>query len=510
VRRPAEAGSGTDLLAADPEVRLRRGTTALVVLVGVAVIPLICLVALKSGLPAAVAALALVVLGTSVSLRHFERIDGLIICVVLLMLVPARYRIAPLGAAGTPGALIGLLAFFFWLLRLVTRREPQGPGPRPLRWAMIGVTVSVLLSYVALFFRPHDVVEGKAADRGLITLVAMLGFALFTAELIDTRAALDKIMRVVVGTGAVVAGLGVVQFFTRIDVAGKLKLPGFTFVPSNAMDSRAGFVRIMSTVSHPIELSVVLAMLLPLALFVAFGAGTRRRWWWLCVALIGAAVPMTVSRTGVLGLAVALGVALPFWDHTRRLLVLLWTGIGMVAMRLAVPGLMGTLRSFLFTPAGDPSLASREVGRAQAIVYWQERPWLGRGFGTFLPQRYTYLDNQMLLSLVETGVLGLVANLTVFGTAAALAFQTRARATGPERVRDRELAAALLAALAVSFSSWFTYDALSFPTSRGLTLLVVGLIAAQWVVVTRRRTPVAEAATGASASARPALAPAYP
>lgn len=486
MQRHADAGPLADPAAIHADAHGGRLRSALLVAAGAAAIPLICLVLLDSGTSAAVAALGLVVLGTSVSLRHFERIDGLLICVILLMVVPARYRIAPLGAAGTAGALIGLLAFFFWFLRLVTRSEPRQPGPRPVHWTMVGVVVAVLVSYVAVSFRPHDVIEAKAADRGLITLVAILGFALFSADLVDTRAALNRVVRVVVGAGSVVAGLGVVQFFTKLDVAAKLKLPGFAYVPSNYADNRAGFTRIISTTSHPIELSVVLAMLLPLALYVAFSARTRRRTWWMCTAVIAAAIPMTVSRTGILGLAVALGVSLPFWDGRRRWLVLGWTVLGSVAMRLAVPGLMGTLRSFLFTPAGDPSLYSRQIGRAQAVDYWLERPWLGRGFGTFLPQRYTYLDNQMLMSLVETGLVGLVANIAVFLTGAGLAFQTRSRAAGPRRARDRELAAALLAALAVAFSSWFTYDALSFPTSRELTFLVVGLIGAQWAIVARR------------------------
>ena len=35
-----------------------------------------------------------------------------------------------------------------------------------------------------------------------------------------------------------------------------------------------------------------------------------------------------------------------------------------------------------------------------------ERPLFGRGFGTFLPELYRYIDNTYLLGLVEFGIVG--------------------------------------------------------------------------------------------------------
>nr|MBA2390846.1 hypothetical protein [Geodermatophilaceae bacterium] len=157
--------------------------------------------------------------------------------------------------------------------------------------------------------------------------------------------------------------------------------------------------------------------------------------------------------------------------------------VGLVAMRLVVPGLLGTLKSFLLNPGEDPSLLSREIARGTALDLLGQRPLLGRGFGTFLPERYAFLDNQVLLSAVETGVVGVAALGLLVCTAAGLGFAIRREAARISSGADRDLALALLACLAVSVSTWFTYDALSFPTGRSLTFVVLGCLAALWRIV---------------------------
>lgn len=459
-------------------------TTSAVVLGGVAVLALLALTTLREGPAPALSLLGLVLLVLIMVVRRFDAVDLLLVACVLLLLVPARYRISELGAAGTPAALIGMLTFAIWGIGVLTQRPWLARRHHPLRWALLGVMLSVLLSYVAVGFRPHDALEAKAADRGLLTLVAMLGLALLTADVVLDRRMLRRLVQALVAAGAAVATFGIIQFNAGLDIAGVIRLPGFTFIPSGAAAERSGFLRIVSTTSHPIELSVVLSVVLPLALWLGFTSeGRQRRWWWVATGLIAAAIPMTVSRTGVLGLAVALVVLLPGWQWRRRIQVLVVGGLGLVAMRLVIPGLIGTLRSFLFSPGQDPSLLSREAARDTAVELFALRPIFGRGFGTFLPERYTFLDNQVLLSAVETGLVGVAALGLLFLTALGLAFAVRRQATGTHRDSDRELALALTASLAVSVSTWFTYDALSFPTSRALTFVVLGCLAALWRIV---------------------------
>ena len=46
--------------------------------------------------------------------------------------------------------------------------------------------------------------------------------------------------------------------------------------------------------------------------------------------------------------------------------------------------------------------------------YIAQSPWLGRGFGTFSPATYFYVDDQYLTSLIVTGIFGFLALITLF------------------------------------------------------------------------------------------------
>lgn len=86
---------------------------------------------------------------------------ALIVLVLALLLIPARLRIAPLHAAGTPGSLIGIAAFLSWLYGRLLGRPWLARGSQPLRWAFGVLAVSVLASYLAMDYRTHTVAEDK-------------------------------------------------------------------------------------------------------------------------------------------------------------------------------------------------------------------------------------------------------------------------------------------------------------------------------------------------------------
>ena len=402
----------------------------------------------------------------------------LTVAVCLLLLMPARLRLAGLGAIGTPASLAGLFALVLW----AAHRLRVGGAPlfrqQPVHWPVALFLVSVVASFAAAFFRGPDALETAAADRGLFTALCSAGLALYAADRLTDAERLRTLVRRIVAAGAVMASLGVIQFAVGVDLVAGLAVPGFNTLVSDWNNLRSGFSRISSTAEHPIELSVVLAMLLPLALHVARNETGSKRWvWWGCVVLIGAALPMTVSRTSVVAVGVVLFVIglRSSWPERRR--GLKWILAFLVLFRLAVPGLLGTLRS-LFSNAGqDDSVGARVIDYAFVARFIDQRPLFGRGFATFLPSRYAFLDNQMLLSLVETGFLGLIAVLTVFLTGVSLGFGTRRRSPDPElQGLGHALAAALLAALVTSL----TYDSLSFGTGRGLTFLFLGMAGACW------------------------------
>lgn len=420
----------------------------------------------------------LAALGVVLTRVEIDQVTATAALALGLLLVPAVLRFGPLGAAGTPASLLAMAAAAAWLWGRVLGRPWLATGRQPLRVGLLLFAATVLASYVAMGFRPHDAIESSAADRGLFTVVGLAGVALFAADGIPSRAGLRTVVRVTVAGGAVMAALGILQFATRIDIARQITLPGFSVVASDYADERSGFTRIVSTTSHPIELSVVLAILLPLALHVAWSCGRHERLrWWTAGALIAVAAPLTVSRTAVLGLVLAMGILFAGWDRGRRRRALVVAPLGVLALGVVVPGLVGTLRSLIFSAGNDPSITSRQQGYDYVATFLAERPLFGRGWQTFLPDRYQYLDNQVLLGLAEIGLVGtaIVIGVHLVGAASALAVRRHGADPG-----DRDLGLSLLASIAVGLASWLTFDALSFPTSRMLTFLCIGLAAALW------------------------------
>ncbi len=430
---------------------------------------------LAGGVVLALVALLLVVLTT-----EFDSTTLLIGSSFVLLLIPSRLVIGALGGAGTPAAVLGMFGGWLWLLGVLVPAVGSAKGRQPVRGAVIFYFLAVVASYVVASMRGLDPVEARAADRGIFVAASTVAFALVAADGIRTRARLEQLLRAVVVAGSGLALIGILQFTISFDVASMIRIPGLTVEESKyeAITSRAEFNRVAGTTYHPIEFSAVLTMLLPLALHFTFSSPPgRRRRWWLAVGIIAAAIPMSVSRTGTVGLVALALILFPTWTGARRRQALLAGVAFAVVMKALVPGLLGTIRALFLSLGVDPSVTNRRIDYGYVTSFITERPIFGRGFGTFLPSRYDFLDNQFLLSLVETGVVGLVALLGVFAIGVGCLRGARRRSEHPA---TRDLAQSLLAGLVVALITCGTFDFLSFPTARILAFLLVGCAGALW------------------------------
>ena len=129
-------------------------------------------------------------------------------------------------------------------------------------------------------------------------------------------------------------------------------------------------------------------------------------------------LPMTVSRTAIIGLVVVLAVLMPSWPRRRRRPAYVMAVVGAAAVRVLVPGLLGTILVLFSSASGnsDNSSQARTKDYAGVTPYIKERLWFGRGPATFIPSLYRYTDNYYLLALVEVGVVGVTAVLIVYIT----------------------------------------------------------------------------------------------
>ena len=105
---------------------------------------------------------------------------------------------------------------------------------------------------------------------------------------------------------------------------------------------------------------------------------------------------------------------------------------GVVAMRLAIPGLVGSIIA-LFSNFSQDSSTQDRAGRWQiAGHYFEMHPWFGMGLNTFYPATGRFFDNQYLGTATELGAVGLAAWILLFLIMAFTARGARLRAVDPE------------------------------------------------------------------------------
>jgi O-antigen ligase len=413
------------------------------------------------------------------------RLDGagvIGVLIVALYALPATVIVPGLTYAGRPALLLALGLFAWWLM---ARLSPWLPlrGPQPVRWVCLALLGSALLSYLAGLQRGLPTVEANAQNFTVLVTLEILGLILMTADGVADWDRLRGVVRVLVWSAAFVALVAIVQSTFAFDLTPYLTLPGLEFKADPAdfqLRGDSGHFRVAGTTTHYIEFSTVMAMAAPFAIHLAMFAPTRRgRRLYLVLALvIVGVVPLAISRTGVVALAA--GGAVMFvtaWNWRTRYNVTMLAGALTVGLFLVKPGLLGTLKAMFLWAGSDPSIEGR-TSDYERIGYWfAQRPFLGRGPGTLIPDLYLFLDNQWLYTLVTQGIVGIVALAALHLTCIGLAVVARRRSVDAE---DRHLCAALIAVQVMALLVAATFDSLSFTTFTFTLALLSGLCGAVW------------------------------
>jgi hypothetical protein len=425
--------------------------------------------------------LAFLILGALIVRAKGDAVLVLLILVTTMAIVPANLTVSALGSVGTPTVLLGLFAGVLWFVLWLAPSDVEEQHYRAIPLLLVVFVSAMVASYAAAATRPKDALEAAAADRGMLFVLAGVSAGLLAAECIRTRERLETLIKGIVLAGVGIASVGIVQFLFGWDPATDIQVPGLTNTVDGALfvTERAEFRRVAGIMLHPIEFGVVMCMVLPLALHLGF---RRSRAWLLAAAVIAVAMPMSVSRTAALGVIALLIVLVPSWSRQVRRRFYAAVLAYLVTIRLLVPGLLNEMVSLFTEASSDPSVQSRQVDYAYVTKFIEQRPVFGRGFGTFIPTRYDFLDNQYLLGLVETGYVGVAAFLVLIFGSIFVAGLIRSRA-GDEN--DRSLATALMASLLVVAVTSVAFDFMGFPTVRMLLFLLVGCVGALWRLYSR-------------------------
>lgn len=289
-------------------------------------------------------------------------------------------------------------------------------------------------------------------------------------SVVRTREHVDRIVRMLVGGGAVVAALSIVESWTGYNAFDHLDgvLPLLQHVDAPESSERGGKLRVMGSAQGSIALGAALAMMLPLAAYL--GLRTRRWFWWASVAVLALGALATLSRTSILMLIVSIVVL--FWlrpKQVRRFWPVLLPAV--VVVQLLLPGTMGTIRSSFFPKEGllaqqSENAGSRGSGRiadlGPALDEFSLTPVFGQGYGTRLTgrdrQNAQILDDQWLKTLLETGLVGALAWLWIFSRS----IRRLARAAKEDQSPDGLLFVALAASITAFAIGMVLFDAFAF------------------------------------------------
>lgn len=260
----------------------------------------------------------------------------------------------------------------------------------------------------------------------------------------------------------------------------------FTVAPSLA-DPQFGRENVTGPTNHPLAVATLLAVALP---FAVIGLA-RHRWgrvmvlYALATALLLAASFATVRRTGALAPMAAMLCLFAY--RPRAMLRILPVGIVIVlAIQVLSPGAIIRVKAQMVNAVAgeDRSVEGRELDYDAVTPDVLNGLLIGRGYGTYDPAWYRYLDNEYLGRIIETGLIGLAAYVLMMLAVVAVAH--RSIRSGDERRAPPALgAAAAVAAFAVANAF---FDVLAFPQIPYVFFFIAGLA----VACLGGRTPVPE------------------
>lgn len=183
--------------------------------------------------------------------------------------------------------------------------------------------VLVTIGYAAihlLVWAFHRDIYRQSAILGLVFNLRLFCFMIlgYGAVLLKPEAVhVERLLRIVVGLGFVVALLGIAQYFLPRDI---LTHFGYSLDrgvrPAFFIDGAQGFPRIMSTLREPNSLGAYLIMPMTVAvLWMAQATSRKARMQWLGVSgVMAVAILLTFSRSAWIGAVLSVGLAL-LWRY---------------------------------------------------------------------------------------------------------------------------------------------------------------------------------------------------
>lgn len=449
--------------------------------------------------------------------------------IVVDLLIPEDGRYTVGGGTGfqlEPYRVVVLIVLVGWLIALLV--DPRVSW-RPTRFEKPLFLIVFAVIGSELVNTDRIVGVGSFVIKSISLLLCFVLLLYLVVSLVRTRQAVHRLCKVLVTAGCVEAIGGFIQRSNGFNIFDHLHrfIPLFTFngAAELATLTRNGVLRAEGSAGHPIELSTVTTMLIPLAIYLA--VAHRQRRWWAAVAILEIGALSSGSKTGFTELV---GILLIFiWLRPRQTLKCWPVIIPIVlVMNVVVPGSLSGIIQGLFPKGGFIASQSvtyygrtgrQDVSRLSRLdpqihgVFLKHSPLFGEGYGTRITGRTSIdgepaavpaqnlgqvLDDQWLGTLVDTGILGVLGWLWLF------VYVIRRLARRAKLERDHPegwLPVALGASLCALAIGMLTYDAFSFIQAVVILYIILGLASVVlWLPsVAARPSAAVNSATGSRA-----------
>jgi hypothetical protein len=427
--------------------------------------------------PAAATLALLTAVGGRISWRVL-----LVSFLLVVMFIPIRlYEIAAnLPFQLEPYRLATLLLAAVWITALLVDPEVRARGSAlgaPIALLSIAVIGSIVANSQTI---TDEDLTGEVAKKLTFWVSFLLVFYL-VLSLVRTVADVVFTLEVLVLCGGVLGLMSLYEWKTGHNFFAHLSdyIPILRPTGPPLETFRAGLNRAYASAQHPIAFGAAMALLLPFA--TVFAYRTRRPIWIASLLFIMMGALASISRTSMLMLLVVVVVLAILRPQDARRAIPLLVPLAVV-IQLALPGTFSTTAALFLPKEGLVSeQANQNVGSGRvasfspALEEAAERPVFGRGFGTRIvnegPKTNSFiLDDEWLSTLLEIGLVGVIAWVWIF-------WRSGSRAWRVARRDDSDvgwLMAAFVAAIASFAVGMFFFDAFSFIQ---VTILLIVLLA---------------------------------
>jgi hypothetical protein len=488
--RAAEVIPGPPVVAPAALGGTRRAEVALWSWVGLAVV--LALAAAQRGMEPAFILVpfvgALTIVAFQNALLSWQTMLAAILLVIVFIPI-RRYTIAGGGPVQLePYRVLIALVFGCWFLALAAdpnvKWRPTGFGA-PIAVLWFAILASLVLNFGRINAMTSEVLKQVTFFASYFLTIS------FIVSVVRSQSQLDRIIRLLVGSGSIMAVCALYEWRTGINLFNGLGrwLPFLQYQDIGAAMIRGAGARALGTAQHPIALGAALVMLLPLCFYLAKRAAAKSgKYLWIgCAGVLTLGALSTGSRTAAIMLLVVLGtIAWQRRDEMMRMLPLAF--VGLVLIQGAMPGTLASFK-FILNPAFMIQEQSGSTGGSgqgriadlgPSLHQWAGgNPFVGQGFGTRMTSQddassgAQILDDQWLGTLLTIGAAG------VFGLMWLLIRAMRRLSTRAKQLTgaDAWLATSLTAALLAWTIGLFTYDGFAFIQVTFFAFVMLGFAA---------------------------------